>query len=89
VIALLGAANRDPRRFADPGAFNPARPDLGALSFGAGPHYCLGAALARMEGTVAFPRLLGAFGQISAAGEPVRRSGVALRGFDKLPVALA
>ncbi len=89
VIALLGAANRDPRRFADPGVFNPARPDPGALSFGAGPHFCLGAALARMEGTVAFPRLLGAFGQIGTAAEPVRRSGVALRGFDRLPVTLA
>jgi cytochrome P450 len=88
VLALLGAANRDPRRFADPDTFNPARPDAGALSFGAGPHYCLGAALARMEGTVAFPRLLAAFGQITPAGDPVRRSGVALRGFDKLPVVL-
>jgi cytochrome P450 len=88
VVALLGAANRDPRRFAEPGSFNPARPDAGALSFGAGPHYCLGAALARMEGAVAFPRLLAAFGQISQAADPVRRSGVALRGFDKLPVAL-
>jgi cytochrome P450 len=88
VIALIGAANRDPRRFAEPGTFNPARPDAGALSFGAGPHYCLGAALARMEGIIAFPRLLAAFSQISQAAEPVRRSGVALRGFDKMPVAL-
>jgi cytochrome P450 len=89
VTALIGAANRDPRRFSSPDTFDPARPDAGALSFGAGAHYCLGAALARLEGTIAFPRLLAAFSRISLAGDPVRRQGLVLRGFDQLPVAVS
>jgi len=89
VIGLIGAANRDPRRFTSPDAFEPGRADAGALSFGAGPHYCLGASLARLEGEVAFPLLLDSFPALAAAGEPVRRGGVALRGFDRQPVTIA
>jgi cytochrome P450 len=89
VITLLGAANRDPRRFAEPDNFDPSRPDAGALSFGAGAHFCLGAALARMEAAVAFPRLLARFPRAAAAGQPVRRDGMVLRGFDRLPVTVA
>jgi len=58
VVTLLGAGNRDPRRFASPGRFDPMRSDGGPLSFGGGAHFCIGAALARLEGSVAFPRLL-------------------------------
>jgi cytochrome P450 len=89
VVTLLGAGNRDPRRFADPARFDPMRPDGGPLSFGGGAHFCIGAALARLEGTVAFPRLLRRFPKISAAGEPVRRNTLVLRGFDTLPVTIA
>ncbi len=89
VIALLGAANRDPRKFAEPDRFNPARADGGSMvSFGAGPHYCLGAALARMEAAVAFPLLLERFPSLAIGGEPVRRGGVALRGLDRLPITV-
>jgi cytochrome P450 len=88
VIGLIGAANRDPRRFTDPDTFDPRRTDAGALSFGAGPHYCLGASLARLEGEVAFPLLLDSFPALAAAGEPARRGGVALRGFDRMPVTI-
>jgi len=88
VVAVLGAGNRDPRRFADPGRFDPRRPDGGPLSFGGGAHFCIGAALARLEGAVAFPRLLSRFPRISAAGEPVRHDTLVLRGFDALPVTL-
>ncbi len=89
VVTLLGAGNRDPRRFTDPARFDPMRPDGGPLSFGGGAHFCIGAALARLEGAVAFPRLLSRFPGISAAGEPTRRDTLVLRGFDALPVAVA
>jgi cytochrome P450 len=89
VVTLLGAGNRDPHRFTDPGQFDPMRPDGGPLSFGGGAHFCIGAALARLEGAVAFPRLLNRFPKISAAGEPTRRDTLVLRGFDALPVTVA
>jgi cytochrome P450 len=89
VTTLLGAGNRDPRRFADSARFDPMRPDAGTLSFGGGAHFCIGAALARLEGVVAFPRLLSRFPNIAPAGEPVRRDTLVLRGFDALPVTVA
>jgi cytochrome P450 len=85
---LLGAGNRDPRRFTDPARFDPMRPDGGPLSFGGGAHFCIGAALARLEGAVAFPRLLSRFPKISPAGQPTRRDTLLLRGFDRLPVTV-
>jgi cytochrome P450 len=89
VVTLLGAGNRDPRRFTDPARFDPMRPDGGPLSFGGGAHFCIAAALARLEGAVAFPRLLSRFPKISAAAEPTRRDTLVLRGFDVLPVTVA
>jgi cytochrome P450 len=89
LMVMLGAGNRDPRRFADPARFDPLRPDGGPLSFGGGAHFCIGAALARLEGAVAFPRLLNRFPDMAPAGEPVRRDRVFfLRGFDALPVTI-
>jgi cytochrome P450 len=59
VIVLLGAANRDPAAFeGDPEALDVARPGVRAISFGGGIHHCLGAQLARIEGEIAFGRLL-------------------------------
>ncbi len=88
IVLLIGAANRDPRRFADPDVFRPERADPGTLSFGAGRHFCLGAALARLEAEVGFDRLLRRFPGIRAAGAPQRRPGLTSRGFDRLPVSL-
>jgi cytochrome P450 len=89
VTTLIGAGNRDPRKFADPDKFRPLRQDGAPLSFGGGAHFCIGAALARLEGTVAFPRLLSRFPKIAAAAPPVRRETFLLRGFDALPVTVA
>ncbi|MCZ7438355.1 cytochrome P450 [Micromonospora sp. WMMC241] len=86
VIVMLGAANRDPRRYPEPGRFDPWRPQIHPLSFGAGPHYCLGAALARLEAQVAFPLLLRRLPELAVAGTPERRVRLTLRGYATLPV---
>jgi cytochrome P450 len=58
VVAMLGSANRDPERFADPDAFDLDREDTKHVAFGRGSHYCLGAPLARLEGEVALATLI-------------------------------
>ncbi|NRA02986.1 MAG: cytochrome P450 [Myxococcales bacterium] len=58
VVVLLGSANRDERRFPDPDRFDVTRDSRGHLSFGFGAHFCLGAALARLEAKAALEALL-------------------------------
>lgn len=89
VIGLVAAANRDPARVKEPEVFDVTREPGANLSFGAGPHFCLGAALARMQGEVLFPRLLRRFPGLRLAGPPVYRSpGSTLRGLESLPLYL-
>ncbi|MEV6816391.1 cytochrome P450 [Micromonospora sp. NPDC051296] len=88
ILLLLGAANRDPRRYPTPERFDPWRAQLAPLSFGAGPHYCLGAGLARLEAQVAVPLLLRRLPGLAPAGTPRRRSRLTLRGYDSLPIAV-
>jgi cytochrome P450 len=88
LILLLGAANRDPARYPRPDRFDPTRADNKPLSFGAGQHICIGNNLARLEASVAFPRLLDRFPGLSADPDrqPVRRDRLVLRGYQTLPV---
>jgi len=88
LILLLGAANRDPARYPHPDRFDPARADNRPLSFGAGQHICIGNNLARLEASVAFPRVIERFPQLAAdpVQEPSRRDRLVLRGYQTLPV---
>lgn len=88
LVLILGAANRDPRRFCDPDRFDPDRNGNQPLSFGAGSHFCLGAPLSRMEAAIALPRLLRRFPDLALAGRPIRRDTWIGRGLDQLPIML-
>jgi cytochrome P450 len=89
VTLLLGAANRDPEVFADPGRFDVTRGNAREhLAFSGGIHYCLGAGLARLEAVVALRSLTERFPGLRVAGPPVRRDLRTLRGFERLPVSL-
>jgi cytochrome P450 len=88
VAIMIGAANRDPRRYDDPERFDPARSEISPLSFGAGAHFCVGSVLARTETAIAFPRLLDRFPALAPAGEPTRNQRLVLRGYEHLPVTV-
>jgi cytochrome P450 len=89
VATVLGAANRDPVRFADPDALDVGRRDVDHVSFGHGVHFCLGAALARLETQVAIGALLHRFPDWRGEGGATdyRRSMV-LRGPTRLMLRL-
>jgi cytochrome P450 len=88
VLLLVGAANRDPERFADPDTFEPAREKQLSLGFGAGAHYCVGAAVSRAEGRIALPQLFQRFPRLALAGEPVGTGSLFLRGMKSVPVTV-
>lgn len=89
LVCLLAAANRDPARFEAPDALDIGRPDNLHLTFSQGIHYCLGAALARVEGQVALGSLVSRFDELELLTDPVAyRDHYVLRGLRELRVAV-
>ena len=87
VMAMVGAANHDHEQFTEPESFDVRREQNRHLSFGLGPHFCLGAPLARLEASILFKELFDRFSKIEGARSDVERGGtLLLRGFTKLPV---
>jgi hypothetical protein len=84
----IGAANRDPAQFPDAERFDVARKPNRHVAFGHGDHVCVGMNVARMEGRIAFSRLLSRFKNIELDGAPERDRRVRFRGFRKLPVSV-
>jgi hypothetical protein len=88
VLLLLGAANRDPEQFPDPDRLDVTRSEVRHLAFGHGPHFCLGAPLARLEGQIALGTLLQRTPGLRLETETVAwREQFALRGLKSLPVS--
>jgi cytochrome P450 len=89
VTTLLAGANRDPEVFADPQRFDVTRHNADQhVSFSSGRHYCLGAALARMEGEVGMRTLLTRFPNLALQPGAQRRTTRILRGHASLPARL-
>ena len=90
VLTSLGSANRDPAVFGPTAdQLDLRRADAARhLAFGSGTHHCLGASLARMEGTIAITRLIRRFPELQAIGTPAWNGRLVLRGMDSLQLSL-
>lgn len=88
VLLMLAAAQRDPAIGANLDVFDPDRADIKHLAFGHGPHFCLGAPLARLEAKLALTSITRRFPQARLEGDVTYKPNVTLRGLATLPVAL-
>ncbi len=87
VVAVIGAANRDPAHFAEPDRLNIARRENRHIAFGFGIHFCLGATLARVEGQIAIGTLIRRMPDLALVSQtPKWRESSLLRGLKTLPV---
>jgi cytochrome P450 len=87
VIAVMGAANRDPERFPEPDRLDLGRADNRHLAFGWASHFCFGAALARIEGQLVFQAIASRTNNLTLEPGPiVWRENLGLRGLTSLPV---
>ena len=89
LLLLMASANRDPRRYDKPDVFDIHRQDIQHLTFGFGPHYCLGANLARLEGRVALEELLKRFPEwdVDYGGTKLAPT-TTVRGWEHMPIVL-
>ena len=89
ILCMLGAANRDPKRFKEPNQLDLKRLNNQHLAFSAGPHACIGAQLARLEGQIAILNLVQRFPHMKLAGpRPEWASTFGFRGLKSLPVIM-
>lgn len=90
VFCVLGAANRDPEAFVDPDQFDLQRQPNPHVGFGYGPHFCIGAILARMEAEIAFKSLLRRMHDLKLVSNvPAWRPAFGVRSLEKLPVTFS
>ncbi len=89
IVALLGAANRDPAQYPDPDRLDVGREHIRPMSFGGGIHHCLGAQLARLEAELVFAALIERMPNLTLPEKdtPAWRRSFTLRGLSKLPAA--
>lgn len=88
VIAVMGAANRDPAQFPNPDCLDLVRRDNKHVAFGWGAHFCFGAALARIEGQIAFATILQGLPDLRLEPEElIWRENLGLRGLKGLPLS--
>lgn len=89
ILLIAASANRDPRRYTDPDAFDIHREDIQHLTFGFGLHFCLGASLARLEGRVALDELLNRFPEWDIDYDNISLAPTStVRGWEHLPLIL-
>jgi cytochrome P450 len=90
ILFLVGAANRDDRRFPDGDSFDIHRKAASHLTFGYGAHFCLGAGLARLEGRIALDELLDRFPEwdVDTANAKLAPTST-VRGWETLPITIS
>lgn len=86
IALLLGAANRDPNRFAEADQFRPDRVDAATVAFGAGLHFCVGATLAKLEMRIAINTLFKRLPTLALAQTPVYQNSFHFHGLESLQV---
>jgi cytochrome P450 len=89
VLMFLGAANRDPRRWAEPDSYDITRKTSGHVGYGAGIHMCVGQLVARLEGEAVLSAIARKVASIAISGPVTRRYNNTLRGLETLPITLA
>ncbi|MDT5016622.1 MAG: hypothetical protein QOD39_2782 [Mycobacterium sp.] len=88
MMLLIAAAHHDPAAVDRPGEFDPDREIIRHLGFSKGPHFCLGAPLARLEAAIALSAVTARFPNARMAGEPDYKPNLTLRGMASLPVTI-